>query len=250
MIPVGMIAGAGLGLYGIAQGAAMRQQALRAQAANVRPAYTEAPQEQQMLNTAESMYGQGMSDAAREAYRQSIDRTLGTGIDAVLRGGGNINNVGTLVGNTQGEVNKMAIYDNEARLQNLERLQGARARYSAVKDKDWQLNKYNPWADKAAAINQQLTAAQNMTNSGFNTFSQGVLGAVQGMGNAKEKYPGYVPQQPGMQHLPSTGFSAMPSQGYLPSTVPVPAYNYSGQPFGMMNENIDNTPYWNGYNFQ
>lgn len=251
MLPLALIAGAAIGAGQIAYGAHQKKKAQEAAAANVMPEYKIAPEEQQMLSAAESQAGSGMSDAAAEALRANSDRAQGTSIDAILRGGGNVNAIGNLASKTQSGLNQLAIYDDQARLQKLQELQTARARMSANRDKSYQINEYNPWANKSQAIAQQLAGGQNMMMSGINTLGQGILGGLGSIGG-QPKTPdyNYIPSSPSMGSMP-IGQGAG-SQPYTPSGVSVPPFEMQGQPFGMMNEGIDNTrpaPVWNGYSW-
>ncbi len=246
MLPVSLIAGAALGAGQLAYGAAQKRKAQRAAAANVMPKYNIAPEEAQMLRQEESMAGQGMSDASREALRANTDRSQGQSIDAILRGGGNPNAISALANNTQTQLNQMAVYDDQARLQNLARLQAARARMSANRDKQYQINDYQPWANKAQAITQQLAGAQNMMTSGLNTASMGILNGIGNLGNKAPQRQYYTPQEASMQPM-NTDMGAQ--NAYQPGYTNIPSYEPNMQPFGMMNENIDNTPEWNGFSF-
>jgi hypothetical protein len=248
MLPLALIAGAAVGAGELAYGAHLKKKAQEAAAANVMPEYKIAPEEQQMLSQAESSAGQGMSDAAREALRSNSDRALGTTVDAMLRSGGTANSIGKTAGATQAGLNQVAIYEDSARLDHLRELQNARARMSANRDKSYQINKYNPWANKAQAISEQLAGANNVMNSGINTLGQGVLG-IAGSFGGQPKMPSYnyIPPSPTIGQLP--GMMTPQPEPYQPQSVQVPPFQQQGQPFGMMNENIDNTPVWNGYSW-
>lgn len=248
MLPIGLIAGGVLSAGELAYGAHLKKKAQQAAAANVMPEYKIAPEEQQMLSQAESMAGQGMSDAAREALRANSDRALGTTLDAMLRSGATANSIGKTAGQTQAGLNQIALYEDSARINNLKALQEERARMSANRDKAYQINKYNPWANRAQAISGQLDAANNTINSGINTIGQGVLGIANNFGG-QPHMPNYnyMPQQPSIS--PSSYGPNPQPQPYMPQSVQVPPFQQQGQPFGVLNENIDNTPVWNGYSF-
>lgn len=249
MLPVALIAGAALGAGQMIYGNHLKKKAAQAAAANVMPTYELPKEEREMLSQAETQAGTGMSAAAREALRQDSDRALGTNIDAINRGGGNINAIAATAQGTQLGLNKMALYEDSARLEHLKQLQEGRARMSANRDKEYQLNKYAPWANKAQAIAEQQKAAQNTFNSGVNTLGMGLLQSISNMpqGSGMPKF-GYIPQQPTAEALPMTGQGGM--EMFTPQPTSIPGYTPAGSPFGMMNENIDNTPTWNGYTWQ
>lgn len=253
MIPVGLIAGAALGAGQMLYGAAQKRKADAAAKANVMPEYKIPHTEQQALALEESRAGQGMSAAAREALRSDSDRLLGTATDAILRGGGSPNAIGSVAAGVQNNLNQMAVYEDNARIANLARLQAARARMSANMDKSYQINQYAPWANRAQAIAQQQQGAQNMFMSGMNTLGQGIMGlagTVGAAGKTPNSVPYRAPVAP-MSSLPMTGISSSPA--YTPQMVDMPPYHpypvgveAMGQPFGMMNENINNTPVFDG----
>jgi hypothetical protein len=230
MIPVALLAGAALGGAQMAYGAAQKKKADASARNNVMPEYKIPQTEQQALALEESRAGQGISDAQREVLRSNADRSLGTTIDAILRGGGNPNGIGNAAAGAQQQLNQMAVYEDKARIENLARLQAARARMSANQDKAYQINQYAPWANRAQALAQQQAGAQNMMMAGLNTLGQGALGALGTIGASGKpiKSTPYMPTTPAAPYMPTQGIS------------------YNGQSFDPMNENIDNTPTWYG----
>jgi len=248
MLPLGLIGGGLLGAGEIAYGLINQSKARKAAAANIRPKYEIPDEERQAENLAqaESMAGQGMSAASRQQLYQNTANMQGQSIDAILRAGGDPNAISNLANNTQNQLNQSSIYDNQARLQNLGNLQALRSqissRRSASKDKAWQLNHYQPWADRAQAIAQQSQGAQNMINSGVNQLG---MGLVSGLGSLSK--PAGIPSQP--QGMPPSPWQ-MPMQ-------PQADYSqgnnfYPTQPFGMMADNNTEQggPSWNGWSFQ
>jgi hypothetical protein len=230
-LPVALLAGAAIGAGQMAYGASQKKKYQNAAAANVMPEYQINPEEGAMMRQAESMAGQGMSDAARESMRANTDRALGTGIDAILRGGGNANAIASLAGNTQNQINQMAVYEDQARLKNLENLQNQRARMSANRDKVYQINQYQPWANRAQAINQQLMGAQNMMQGGFNTMAGGLLQGISNMPQGGQRTPFMPAQQPQMNpmqlaQMQNMQQNQMPYGGYMPQYANIPQFNY------------------------
>lgn len=167
---IGTLAGIGTMLYGINQ----KKKAERAAAANVMPTYQSPQEEAYMMALAQSRANSGLSDAARTGYMANANKGLGTTISAIQRGGGDVNTLGGAYANYEQGINKLGLYDEEARLKNLSAVQAMYARQSANRDKEWQINKYQPWANKAQAIAQQLAGSQNLINSGINTGLSGV----------------------------------------------------------------------------
>lgn len=233
-LPVALLAGAAIGAGQTAWGAIQKEKARKAAAANTMPEYEINSEEKDMLRLAQSQAGQGMSDAAREAMRSNTDRYLGTGIDAILRGGGNANAISGLAGNVQSQVNQMAVYEDQARLKNLESLQAARARMSANKDKAYQINEYQPWANRAQAINEQMRGANNMIQSGINTFGSGLMSSISNMPQ-RQRAPFMPAQQPQIDPIyavpPPSSYQQYGYQGDgrtmpTPGETNIPQFNY------------------------
>lgn len=226
MLPLGLIAGAGLGAAETIYGAIQQNKARKAAAANVMPKYEIPEEEGQSLSLAESMAGQGMSAAARQQLLQNTSNLQGQSIDAILKGGGDANSIANLAGNTQGQLNNTAIYEDKARLQNLSNLQQQRARMSASRDKAWQINSYSPWANRAQSINQQLQGSQNMINQGIGTFGQGVVGGIAGLNKPNNPFRDTSNDQYASAMAPTQNefFTPSGTSGWNPQEVMVPSY--------------------------
>lgn len=170
-VTAGLAISAGIGGYQAIKGGMDAQKLQNQLNANVMPKYTIPQTEYQNLNLAESMAGQGMSAASREAYNQNAQAGLGSSIEALERSGASPETLGTAyAGYNSGERN-LAIYDDQARLRNLKELSDARARMTADQDKQWQINAYAPWANKAKALAEQIAGAKTMENAGFNALA-------------------------------------------------------------------------------
>lgn len=173
---VGLLLGLGEGIWGASEKKKYQNQ-INALNAN-RPQYEINPEEYNMVNLAESRANQGMGGAARQQLQNNTDRTLATTANAALMGGADANSIGNLVDKSQQAYNQNAIYDDQARMQNLANLQQSWARMSADKDKQWDINKEQPWKDKMTALSQQLAGANNMMMSGFNLAGSGLMSGV------------------------------------------------------------------------
>lgn len=222
--------GAAIGLGTAIYGGIKKRQAERAAAANVMPIYNIPTEEQDALTLAGSQAGQGMSDASRQAYLNNAGSGLSATTNAILRGGGDANSIGNAYNKYETGINNQAIYDDQARMNHLSNLQGEFHRMSAQKDKQWQINQYAPWANKAQAIGQQLTGSQNMINSGISTMSGAALTAADGyFKRVKPTNPTGGQQQTSI--APSNAFAAQPpawaQQNYQAPDMPIPQANYN-----------------------
>lgn len=157
------IAAAAQAAGGIVQGvvgAIQKGKAKRMARANKRPDYSIQRPVLDNQAIAESRAGQGMSDASRQFLRQDSERGLTSALDAILAGGGSVNNIGDIYGNYQTGISKMALVDEEMRTKNIQNLISQNNQLAAEKDKEWQVNVYAPYADKAqaaAALSKQGT---------------------------------------------------------------------------------------------
>lgn len=132
-------------------GAFQKGKAKRMARANKRPTYRIQRPVQDNQELVESRAGQGISDATRQHLRQDAERGLTTSIDAILAGGGSVNNIADLYGNYTTSISKMALVDEEMRTRNIQNMIIQNNKLAAEKDKEWQVNVYAPYADKAQA---------------------------------------------------------------------------------------------------
>ena len=171
---IGLGVTAGQAIYGAIQ----KDKARKAAAANVRPTYTIPGEEYRNENLAESLAGEGLSAGAQQYLTNQNDRSQSAAYSAILKGGGDGNAIAGAADKFQNGAGQVALYDDQARMNNLNRLQSAWLRMSADKDKAWQVNQYGPYADRAAAIGQQLAGSQQQFNSGLNGVGSSLLGGV------------------------------------------------------------------------
>ena len=172
----GLVTGAVIGLGTAIYGAIQKSKAEKAARNNVMPTYTIPQSEYNSLDLAESQAGQGMSDASRAILQNNANQGLQATQDNILRGGGNANAIAVAQGGYQQGINQNAIYDDQARVANLSRLQSAYARMSADQDKAFQVNQYAPWANKAQALAQQQQYGQATMMSGIGTAGSALSG--------------------------------------------------------------------------
>ncbi len=140
-------AGAVQGITGLLQ----KGKAKRMARANKRPVYEIQKPILDNQAIAESRAGQGMSDASRQQLNQANEKGLTSSIDAILAGGGSVNNIADLYGNYQTGTSKMALIDEDMRRQNIQQLIAQNNTLAGEQDKAWQVNVYAPYADKAQA---------------------------------------------------------------------------------------------------
>ena len=209
---IGAVVGLGQALFGGIQAKKLNAQLQ----ANVRPQYQIPQSETDLQNLALSRANQGMSDAALTANQNQINQNQAAALSAIKQGG-DTSNVGGITGAADTAAGNLALYDDKARMDNLNNLQSAYQRMSADKTTQWQLNQLDPWKDRQQALTAQLAGAKNMENAGINTLTSGAMN----IGNSLLKANNNSFGTGQIGSAPS--FSAAPYTPAQPLTVPPPS---------------------------
>lgn len=143
-----------------------------------RPKYAINPEENSILNLAENRAGQGMSAASNQALLNNSNNSLSTSLDYALKSGADPNAIGNIADKQQQALNQNAIYNDQARISNLDKLQSAYARMSANRDKEFQLNQEQPWKDQMTALSEQLKGANNIFQQGLSSGGSSIMSGV------------------------------------------------------------------------
>jgi hypothetical protein len=171
---------AGAGIVQGVTGAIQNAKANKIMRNTQRPTYNIPSEIRANQNIAESRAGQGMSDAARTAQEQANERNLTAATGSILKGGGSVNNIGLLYGNSTDATQRMAMIDDEMRAKNIENLIEQNRQMADYKDKKWQVDVWAPYADKmqaAAALKKQ--GSDNMWK-GINTVGSAASNYLMG----------------------------------------------------------------------
>jgi len=163
-------------------GAVKENKADKAAAANVRPTYTTPQTEYDNQRIAESQAGQGMSAASKQDYLNNAGQGLAATNDAILRGGGDANSLAATYDKYNQGISNLSIYDDQARQGHLNNLIAQNQRMSAGTDKNWQLNQYAPWADRAKLYATQQQEGQQLIGQGIGMLGKAATGAAGGIG--------------------------------------------------------------------
>jgi hypothetical protein len=139
---------------------------------------------------AESLGSQGLSDQALETYRASADRNLNSSINAILRGGGDVNNISDLYDTAGQSDQHIALLEEEVRQKNMQNLMKQNETMAGEQEKKWIINEYGPYQD----TKQLIAGLKNQSNQnkwgGINTIIGGVNNAASsllGSGNNNNK---------------------------------------------------------------
>lgn len=171
----------GTGIYSMVKANKERKKAEAAMAANVRPELEIPSYEYDNQRLLESMAGQGMSDRARAIAQRDYERGLSSRINAITLGGGNPNDVTRAYRTYNDSVDRLALMDENIRLQNLSNLVAQNRRMGSNVVNQWQVNELGPYQDRNALYAQQIGAANQNFQAGLGMAGQGLGYAAGGM---------------------------------------------------------------------
>lgn len=165
------IALAGLGLA--AYGAYEKHEAMQKAKNNKMPEYQIPQEEQDNLRLAQAYANRGISSQSYQAYMNNADRGLANTNSAILKSGGDANQIGQAQDKYEQGIGNLAIYDDQARQTHLNTLMAQNARMGSFADKNYQLNQYAPWANRAQLYAGQMAGANQTIGQGLGIFAQG-----------------------------------------------------------------------------
>jgi hypothetical protein len=178
-------------------------------------------------NIASAQAETGMSLPARNYYTKMSDAGLSSGLDAITKAGGNVNNVAELMDSYDNGLNKIAAGDDELRDQKIRTFLDQNANLGNEREKQWTLNQYEPYRNRVAADNQKAAISTQNAYSGLDDI--GNAAAAFAVGNKYEKTPTTTSTQTFGQKFDSptltargsmTDYSAPQLSGSIPSTAP------------------------------
>jgi hypothetical protein len=163
---IGAVLQTGLGLLQKAKAAKLARK-------NVRPDLQSNPYIDQQYGLTGSMAQEGLSDASKQLYLDTNDRNLSASFDAIIKGGGNANNIADAFAGSQDIIRSMALQDDQARLQNRSLFLNYGLKPKADEERDkFFLNQYIPYKDRAEMIAQ-------LSNQGMNNIWKGIDSGLQ-----------------------------------------------------------------------
>lgn len=185
--PVGWGVGAALGLYSLASGLIKSHKAKKEaeELGKSRPQYSISPYAGEDVSLAQSELSNNVQDTA---YNEQMDRDLASSLDAVLKSGGTPNNISDVFDASAAGRQRYAIMRDNLRLNKINNLVRAHDYYNDQLDKQWQINQFAPWADKAQANAAARNSASQQINQGINTVGNLALG------NSKNAFDSYLNQ--------------------------------------------------------
>jgi len=175
------IAAAAQAVAGIAQtvsGFVQKSKAKKMARNNKRPVYNIPTEISDNSAVTDSRASRGLSGQAVDLYKKDSDRKITTSIDAILKGGGSVNNIADLYTATNDGVSRMALLDDEMRSRNVAAYVSQNNTSAEYKDKAWQINQYAPYADKAQAAAALSKMGTDNIWKGINTVGSAATNAI------------------------------------------------------------------------
>lgn len=167
-----------------------------------RPKLEASPYLDDQLSLAQSELSSGMSGAAESAYEQGLSRDVSSSLDAILKGGGDVNNVAEIFDRSAVGRQRLALMKENLRLSQINNLVNAQGAMENQRQQMFQFNEAAPWFDAARANAQGRQKAQDMIWGGLQTVASGAMSAGQSAG-AQNDFNNYF--QSGQQGNGYTG---------------------------------------------
>lgn len=167
---VSAVALAALGAYKLISGGVKNAKAKKVQkqlAAN-RPKYSNSPYDAQNLSLA------GSELSGSDNNDQSGGGELAESLDAVLKGGGSVNNVAADFSANQQGRQRLALMKSNLRLNKIANYQKALESSEEDRERSFGYNVDAPWKDSAQAAAASATAAQGEMDSGLDTIGSAI----------------------------------------------------------------------------
>lgn len=171
---------AGVGIYNVISGAVTTAKANREAKIldATRPVYNIPSNYYDNLNLATSRAQRGFSDETMGYLSNQLERGLSASNNAILRGGGNVNNIGNAYDTFAQQTRAIGFEDEKLRTANITQLIAQNKEMAKEKSQQWAMNVWSKWADKAAAVAQMKSIGQQRLNAGIN----GIAGAGANVG--------------------------------------------------------------------
>lgn len=145
---------------------------------NSRPQLTDSPYTRDELSLAGSELSAGMGADASRALTQENQKSQTNSLDAILKGGGDINNVSKVFDESQSGNQRLALMKENLRLNKIQNFVSASRNADQQRQQQFQFNEWAPWADRSQAIAQEKTQANQDINEGINTIGSSILSGV------------------------------------------------------------------------
>lgn len=178
-VTIGAVTGGIQSVIGIAQ----KIKAAKLAKSNIRPDLTDSTYLDDSYKLNEAYAGEGLDENSKQAYIQNNDRNLSSSLDTMLRLGGGPNLVSQLYDTSTNALQGLALADETARVRNRANFVASQKDKSSEQRDEFFLNKYQPWKDQNALINQLSNEGMQNIWKGVNTAGSAVVGSLNPYGN-------------------------------------------------------------------
>src|SRR5687768_1629768 len=131
---------------GLIKGGKAKKEAARLAA--TRPKLEASPYLDDQLSLAQSELSSGMSGAAENAYEQGLSRDMSSSLDAILKGGGDVNNVAEIFDRSAVGRQRLALMKENLRLSQINNVVNAQGASENQRKEMFEFNQWRPWADQ------------------------------------------------------------------------------------------------------
>lgn len=212
-----------------------------ARLAATRPKLEASPYLDDQLSLAQSELQSGMSGAAERAYEEGLSRDASSSLDAILKGGGDINNVADIFDRSATGRQRLSLMKENLRLSQINNLVNAQNASENQRQQMFQFNEWAPWADASRANAQGRQKAQDMIWGGLQTVGSSIMGMGQSAG-AKSDFNNYF-----TSGRSSGGYNPDPQPSMVQGPLPI---NYGNVTSPGANLNYINPNYGSGISDQ
>ena len=183
---VGAAVTVGTAGYKIYEGEHAKSQAKKAAKNNPRPTLGPDPYAQRELSMAEAnLGGGGMSVDAERGLVQSNQQSSTNAYDAILKGGGDVNNIARIFDGSKIGNQRLAMMRENSRMQNINNYVSASRNADQARQETFKVDQFAPWADFSQANANRKQQAQQDITSGIDGLASGIAGGVGSYMNAK-----------------------------------------------------------------
>jgi hypothetical protein len=137
----------------------------------------------QNRNMAQNLAQGGMPQATKDYFTSESQRGLGAGIQGILSGGGDAENIAQLFDGYNRSINNAAAQDAQMRVDNVGRLMAANKDVAGQETMKWTLNDYQPYQAKLKQLTQNVANAETNMWGAASGVAQGLSSLGTSMSN-------------------------------------------------------------------
>lgn len=176
-----------LGLAKAGYGAYQTSNAKKLASQNAFPDYVIPSQFYDNVGLLQNRAQEGISQDTLAFLAQQNQQNLAASTNAILQGGGSVNNIAALYQGNQAQNAQLAQLDEQLRLQNVNNLIESRKELAGQELYKWKINKFDRWRDKATAAAMLGAQGQKNIIGGIDMFATSSANFIDGAAGKWEK---------------------------------------------------------------